>query len=164
MDWHIREAGSDDFDALAGLMFELQSYESRLHKGPKVSLESARKRLRSLMSKIQRQGGEIWLGFAPDGSLAGFLVGILSQENPADLNPDTSAARRDIGLISDLCVTEAYRGQGLAKRLVSEAELFFESQDCQAVSVANLCANMPAAQLYESLGYGVVFQWREKQL
>lgn len=160
VDWFIRESGPDDQADLVALMFELQSYEARLHRSEKITLDAAKARLRKLQTRVQQQGGEVWVGETPRGEIAGFLIGLLCQEDPA--NPH--GPRRDIGMISDLCVAEAYRGQGLAKRLMIEAELFFESQECQAISVANLRANAPAAQLYQALGYDVVFQWREKPL
>ena len=125
-----------------------------------VSLKSARTRLSKLQNRLNQNGGEIFVACSADDQLVGFLIAILCQEDPA--NPHSE--RREIGMISDLCVTESHRGLGIAKALIAQAEMFFQSQDCRAISVANLSSNVSAAKLYESLGYQVVFQWREKLL
>ena len=57
-----------------------------------------------------------------------------------------------IGHISGLMVDAAYRRQGIAKRLLAEAQAFFQQQGVAYFVVYTAVANHPALQFYEKSG------------
>lgn len=61
--------------------------------------------------------------------------------------------RREVAYLSNLAVDPAYRGLGLAKRLVEEAERMAAKWGCRSVALHCDPTNKPAMRLYQALGY-----------
>ncbi len=75
------------------------------------------------------------------------VVGLLS----CSLRPDLFHAA-DSCLVEDLVVREGRRGQGIGRALMSELFARLEARDCAEVSVGVMQDNLPAINLYRSLG------------
>lgn len=63
-------------------------------------------------------------------------------------------AARPLLNIHDVVVAPAFRGQGLARALVAEAETVARERGCAKLTLEVLEGNATAQRLYRSLGYG----------
>jgi ribosomal protein S18 acetylase RimI-like enzyme len=72
----------------------------------------------------------------------------------AQLYPSfSSLSMKHISILNDLFVNEGYRGQGVAKSLMSAAENFARETKCVQIVLATQISNIAAQSLYESCGY-----------
>jgi ribosomal protein S18 acetylase RimI-like enzyme len=79
-----------------------------------------------------------------DGQLAGFT----------QLYPSfSSVSMGQIWILNDLFVAEAYRGQGIAKQLMTAAENFARERGVIRVGLSTQVTNTSAQALYEARGY-----------
>ena len=79
-----------------------------------------------------------------------FIVAIIERVSPEGL---LSVVPTMPGRILELYVDEPYRGQGVATRLMQQAEKYLREQGCDALKVSVFAPNAPARHLYEKFGY-----------
>lgn len=65
----------------------------------------------------------------------------------------SSVSMKRVWILNDLFVDEGYRGQGVAKSLMSAAENFARETECVRIVLATQISNVAAQSLYESRGY-----------
>ncbi|MBE9168877.1 GNAT family N-acetyltransferase [Pleurocapsales cyanobacterium LEGE 06147] len=65
----------------------------------------------------------------------------------------SSVSMKRIWILNDLFVKEAYREKGVAKSLMSAAEIFARETGAVRIILATQISNIPAQALYESLDY-----------
>jgi len=70
----------------------------------------------------------------------------------------------EYGLVSDLVVAKNHRQQGVGKKPLQAAETYARSKDVKWLRIGVLAANYVAGNLYESLGFEVLYIEREKKL
>jgi GNAT superfamily N-acetyltransferase len=84
---------------------------------------------------------------------------LLAQENETvmgftQLYPSfSSVSMKPIWILNDLFVEEAYRKQGVAQQLMTEAEAFARETGAIRVTLSTQISNAVARSLYESCGY-----------
>jgi ribosomal protein S18 acetylase RimI-like enzyme len=89
------------------------------------------------------EGGFILIAEDARGAPAGMLIA-----GRADEGAFVLPRNRPHGEVSDLWVAPAARRQGLATRLLAEAERRFRAAGLRRMTIAALAANAPAAALY----------------
>ena len=80
----------------------------------------------------------------------GFVAGTIkkpTQEELLELVPSTR------GRITELYICPSYRKQGIATRLIQEAEKHFVQRGCDVVRIEVFVPNQEAHRLYKKLGY-----------
>lgn len=65
----------------------------------------------------------------------------------------SSVSMKRVWILNDLFVDEGYRGQGVAKSLMSAAENFARETECARIVLVTQISNVAAQSLYESRGY-----------
>lgn len=84
------------------------------------------------------------------GEIVGFVtVGRRATEDLSLLLPCCFAH------VGSVCVTEAFRGQGIGRELMAQAELWAAANGAAEVRLSVWSFNQPALRLYEELGYEV---------
>ena len=83
------------------------------------------------------------------GDLVGFVTVMLVDESHSLLQPMRYAR------IGSVCVTEALRGQGIGRKLMSLAEQWSVGQGAEDMRLNVWCFNESALALYKELGYQV---------
>lgn len=84
----------------------------------------------------------------------GKIIGAISiePENMLDELPcwQYRSGAREVGRV---VVAEAYRGRGIARKMLGEVEKIFQQSGCRAVHLLVACQNKPAIRTYEKAGY-----------
>jgi len=68
----------------------------------------------------------------------------------------SSRVRKDVGHVTQVCVTPALRGMGLGRLLMQQAAATLKRDGGTALSLTVTESNVAALKLYEELGFGVV--------
>ena len=82
-----------------------------------------------------------------EGAVLGYAICILQQVRNNPVLQD----RKEL-FLSDLCVEELYRGQGIAGPLFAYVKEFARAQGCQALTLNVWCGNDRAIRFYEKCG------------
>jgi ribosomal protein S18 acetylase RimI-like enzyme len=153
-----------DFDEkphLAGVracLIELQDFErsldSRIPSGAKIVDEY----IPQMLSRCVECDGKILVAELNE-EVAGFVT-IFAKVSSGEL------ADGDIeyGLISDIVVASKYRKQGIGKKLLAAAEEFARSSQVSSLRIGVLAKNHLADELYDSMGFEILYLEREKKL
>ncbi|MCA9973608.1 MAG: GNAT family N-acetyltransferase, partial [Anaerolineales bacterium] len=97
-----------------------------------------------LQSPLWRQG-QVIAAYTPAGEIAGSIM----------LYRDPQEAH---GVLDDVLVLPAWRGRGIARRLVGEGLRFFRARGVPEVRLEVRASNAPAVAAYRAMGYRVVNQ------
>jgi ribosomal protein S18 acetylase RimI-like enzyme len=143
----IRPANPLDRPQLREAVVELQEHERRLHATLLPGEQIADAYLEWMLMKAAATGTVLVAEI--DGAFAGFVAGWVEDEEKIAETPDS----RRFGLVSDICVLPAYRGQRLASRLLAAIERHLASKGITRVRLDVLAANAPARASYERSGY-----------
>lgn len=71
----------------------------------------------------------------------------------------SSVAMQRTYILNDLFVSEAFRKQGVARKLMLTAKAFAEKNGAYAIKLATAKANIAAKSLYDDLGYRQITQF-----
>ena len=85
----------------------------------------------------------------PDGRIAGFIV------NNAPVAAAAFSVTDDTGKMELIAVSSEFRKNGLAKKLMMEAERFYLRNGASAAEVVTQLDNTAACRLYERCGYTI---------
>jgi ribosomal protein S18 acetylase RimI-like enzyme len=125
----------------------LQDHERSLEPWLPPGEEMANDYVDFLRRNCLEHQGEILIGMVDD-EVAGFVC-VLTDVPPSE--PDESRAH--FAYVSDLFVHVNYRGLGLGRRLLQEAELVARSQGAHVLRIGVLARNGVARELYAKLGF-----------
>lgn len=145
----LRDANAADRETLWRFMASLQDFEAEYEPNRLPGSDMAEKHLDALLDWVDQHyaGGNVIaeidsipVGWAMFGVVTahGFMV------------PEE---HRLIGQLSDLWVEPDFRGRGIAKALIAEAEKRFREAGIRRMQIASISANTKAIDLYKSLGY-----------
>jgi len=115
----------------------------------KTDRETFEEQVAQQVTRLRREEGfpsKVFVARIGDGALAGF-VWVARTHND-------STGQLEASLLSQY-VAEPYRGQGLGRRLLEEAEQWARQQGLSRVSLSVGVHNTIEQRLYESLGYRV---------
>jgi ribosomal protein S18 acetylase RimI-like enzyme len=98
---------------------------------------------RFLKERFEKRDSTIFVA-----SIGGYTVGFIQ------LYPSfSSVSMKRVWILNDLFVDEDYRGNGVAKSLMSAAENFARETGSVRIVLATQISNVAAQSLYESRGY-----------
>ena len=126
----IRSATSEDADAMAGLLAELE------YPTPAGALPA---RLRA----VEAEGGAVFLAVGPDGAALG-LMSVASHS--------TIHAEAPVAYITALVTSAAARGKGVGRAMVSAAEQWAREKGCVRISVTSAEHRADAHAFYPRCG------------
>lgn len=140
----IREYTDDTYEALKGLVIELQDSLRAIEpevisSGEKVGDSYTQ----LLLDRIQKQQGKIFVARA-EGRIIGFAAVFVSKEPDEDIRCLS---------VSDLVVTKTHRGKGAGTRLLQEAEKHAHSLGLEYMRIGSLAKNERATRLYRTVGF-----------
>ncbi|MFW5832709.1 MAG: N-acetyltransferase family protein [Pseudomonadota bacterium] len=144
----IREARSDDQEALVGLMAELQEAERALEPDRAPGAEIARSHLHFLLGEVAATGGFVVVAEV-SGRVAGFLLILVETDGGTYVRPEC----RRHAAVADLVVTADARGRGIGRALLAAAEERVRTAGLASIRLALLADNAAAERLYRRLGY-----------
>ncbi len=138
----IRSFQAKDLPSLKILFIELQSYEKGLlpdRASGELIFDSY---WQELNNDIKEKNGDVVIA-----EMEGIVVGFIAYYLEKDILNEQGHL-----YISDLVVNKKYRGQGVAAKLMKNAEHFAKEKNTSTIRVAVL-ANNPSQSFYQKLGY-----------
>ena len=127
----IRPTTLDDAAAIASLAAQL---------GYTVTESDLGRRLAKL---VQQSDHGIYVAAAPSEEVVGWI----------HLYVDHSLLHNPLVALGGIVVDEAYRGKGIGRQLMEQAEIWGRAQGCTAVYLKSNVIRREAHAFYESLGY-----------
>ena len=146
---------------LAGVracLIELQDFERSLDPRIPSGAEIVDEYIPQMLSRCIECEGKILVAEVNE-EVAGFVT-IFAKISSGEL------ADGDIeyGLISDIVVASKYRRQGIGKDLLAAAEEYARSSEVKSLRIGVLAENHIADELYDSMGFEILYLEREKKL
>ena len=153
-----------DFDEkthLAGVqacLIELQDFERSLDPRIPSGAEIVDEYIPQMLDRCIECDGKILVAELNE-EVVGFAT-VLARVSSGEL------ADGDIeyGLVSDIVVASKHRNQGIGKKLLAAAEEYARSSDLQSLRIGVLADNHLADELYDSMGFEILYVEREKKL
>lgn len=133
----VRPAKAGDLDALTGLLQVLFSLEHDFT----FDAAKARRGLRLVWEKEDA----LLLAAEADGQVIG-MCSVQTLISTAEGGP--------VGLVEDLVIAETWRGRGIGRLLLNEAESWAAARGLTRLQLLADSANRPALDFYERLGWG----------
>jgi GNAT superfamily N-acetyltransferase len=145
----VRTAVPADRDAVVALIRALNIYEAAITGDRLVSQAAAEAYYAGLIDRIARQDGRL-LAAAAGRSVVGIL-GLIVQEDQVFVREEV----RRHGYVSDLVVDETWRGRGVGRLLLGEAERLTREKGLNRLVIGVMAGNDGAERLYAELGFAV---------
>ncbi len=98
------------------------------------------------LPEVAAEKGKVLLAFWNDMP-AGYLIATIHTSTSLYRIPHTN------GIIDGLHVREAFRGKGIATKLIAAIEAYFREQHCTHCEVGALFSNEPARAFYRKQGF-----------
>src|SRR5215207_1836663 len=145
----IRTATAADRDALVDLIQALNTYEAAITGDRLVTRAAAEGYYIGLIERVAKQEGRIIVAKG-DRRVVGML-GLIVQEDQVFVREDV----RRHGYVCDLVVDEAWRGKGIGRLLMAEAERHTREKGLKRLVIGVMAGNDGAERLYGELGFSV---------
>ncbi|MCB9452070.1 MAG: GNAT family N-acetyltransferase [Anaerolineaceae bacterium] len=142
----IRPVSRSEADTVAQLWAELVAYHTALdpalpHPTPDGRQQYARRIIQRLNDSYTRV-----LVAEVNHEIVGYVMGVIM-----DLMPDIFN-QEPVGFIADIAITEAYRRQGIGRRLVEELIIWFQEHHITAYDWHVAAQNIAGQRFWESVG------------
>lgn len=156
MDWTIRRAAAEDYEAVR----ELMALDFEFHRDARPDYFQARSEYaRADFDALCAQEASIaWVAEAGGRAVALCFGRIFATEEN-----DFCRARR-IAMIEDLVTLPAHRGRGMARALIETAREQAARAGAQAVELCVWGFNERAARLYAGMGFALQYARMEMKL
>lgn len=145
-DFSIRSFSEYDADAVKNLIVILQNcektFDSHRLDGPKI----AERYFTEIRTKSQQRRGQIFVAVANE-TIIGFTCVWIEKDD------ETITDIPEWGYLSDLVVAENYRGKGVGRALIKEAENFIKKSGHNYLKMEVVDKNTLAKKMYLSLGF-----------
>jgi ribosomal protein S18 acetylase RimI-like enzyme len=145
----LRTATAADRDALVDLIRALNIYEAAITGDRLVTRAAAEGYYIGLVERVAKQEGRLIVAEA-DRRVIGML-GLIVQEDQVFVREDV----RRHGYVCDLVVDEHWRGRGIGRLLMAEAERHTREKSLKRLVVGVMAGNDSAERLYAELGFSV---------
>lgn len=142
-----RPAIPADQDAIVGLIQVLNTHEQALSGDRLTTRAAAEAHYAALLARIAQQDGRL-LAADAQGRVVGAL-GLVVQDDPPFIRADV---RRHV-YVTDLVVDPNWRGQGIGRLLLAEAEAIARRKGLKRLVIGVLAGNDGAARLYQGFGF-----------
>ncbi|MET0428668.1 MAG: GNAT family N-acetyltransferase [Microvirga sp.] len=143
----LRAAVPSDREAVVEFIHQLNVFETALTGDRRVDYGAARSYYGELQQRISRNGGRIVLALAERQVVA--AMGFSLDEDAAYIVDEV----RRHGTVTDLVVAEAWRGRGVGRLLLQEAERLTRAAGYKRLLIGALAANARARRIYEDFGF-----------
>jgi ribosomal protein S18 acetylase RimI-like enzyme len=145
----VRTALAADREAIVGLIRALNIHEAAITRDRLVTHSAADAYYLALLDRIARQEGRL-LAAEAEAAVVGML-GLIVQEDQVFVRADL----RRHGYVSDLVVDAAWRGKGVGRLLIGEAERLTREKGLKRLVIGVMAGNAGAERLYGELGFSV---------
>lgn len=147
----IREYKETDQSAVTELLVQLQSHLVSIdNECVQILLDEYRREyLSRLLTNISQNSGKLFVA-ENDDSLLGMVAGIIEPKDEEDKLTNRCPIR---GKVLELVVSEKMRSNGVGAALLKTMEFYFETQNCEFISVDVFVPNAGAVQFYEQNSY-----------
>ncbi len=143
----LRTARPADRDAVVELIHRLNLFEADLVGDRRRDYGAAQAYYDELQQRLSRRQGRIVL--AEEGGVVVAAMGFSIDEDAAYVTDDV----RRHGTVTDLIVHEDWRGRGVGRLLLQEAERLTREAGLTRLFIGALVANEPACRIYENFGF-----------
>lgn len=143
----IRTARPTERDAAVDLLQALNAFEAPLTGDRLMGRAAADAYYAVLLRRIAEQQGRLLVAEA-EGRLVG-LMGFVVEEDEPYVRPDL----RRRGFVTDLVVEEDWRGRGIGRMLLAEAERLARQKGLARLALGVVAGNEPAARAYAAAGF-----------
>jgi GNAT superfamily N-acetyltransferase len=143
----LRTARLDDRETVIDLLQVLNAHEAALTGDRKRDRGAAASYHDDLLQRLAKRQGRIVLAEAEGVVVA--AMGFCLDEDAAYVTDDV----RRHGTVTDLVVQEEWRGRGIARTLLAEAERLTREAGLRRLMIAALVANEKAERTYRSFGF-----------
>ena len=155
----IRDYDQDtDFDGVRTCMVELQDFERRIDPRRPTGDEIADAYISDALSKCATCHGRLFVA-DEEGVIAGSVT-VLARMRSGDLDDGDF----EYAYVADLVVREGYRGRGIGRQLMAQAERYARDEGAKWLRVGVLAENEGARQLYKTSGFSELYIQFEKKL
>jgi ribosomal protein S18 acetylase RimI-like enzyme len=137
-----------DMDVLIRFVSAIQEHERLYVPELKSGDEIGRDYAQLLLKKVSRQNGLILMAHKAK-SIIGFISGWIGRDDDPLLQEKYS----DHAYVSDIFVSEAHRGQGVAQELLKTLEEEMAKRGCKRIRVCSKASNAHAVGLYRNSDY-----------
>lgn len=143
----VRTALPAERDAVIDLIQALIAVEARL-TGDRLTERAAAEAYHAvLLRRIAAQEGRLLVAEA-DGRIVG-LMGWIVDEDEVTVRADV----RRRGFVTDLVVADGWRGQGIGRMLLAQAERLTREKGLKRLALGVVAGNDPAERLYGRAGF-----------
>lgn len=142
----IRRATDADHPALRRAIRALNAYEDPISHDRDMSEAAADACLAQLLRRIA-DGGAAFVAEA-QGDVIGHLFCVIE-----DAPPYVRAEVRRLAVIADAFVVEAWRGRGVFRALLAEADAHARAAGCRRVLIGALSGNGRTERIYRAAGF-----------
>lgn len=146
-DLSLRTALPRDRDAVVDLILMLNLYEADLVGDRKRDRKAAMAYHEELLQRLAKRDGRIVLAEV-DGAIVG-AMGFSLDEDAAYVTDDV----RRHGTVTDLIVHDEWRGRGIGRALLIEAERLTREAGLTRLMIGVLVANDKAERTYRAFGF-----------
>jgi GNAT superfamily N-acetyltransferase len=143
----LRTARPADRDAVIELIHRLNLFEADLAGDRRRDYGGAMGYYDELLQRLSRRQGRVVL--AEEGGIVIAAMGFSIDEDAAYVAEDV----RRHGTVTDLIVHEGWRGRGVGRMLLAEAERLTREAGLKRLFIGALVANEPACRIYENFGF-----------
>lgn len=143
----LRTATLADRDAAIDLILLLNRFEADLTGDRKRDRSAAAAYYDELQNRLASRGGRMVLAEAEGHAVA--LMGFSLDEDAAYVTDDV----RRHGTVTDLVVAEEWRGRGIGRMMLEEAERLTREAGLKRLVIGALVANEKAERAYRAFGF-----------
>ena len=143
----MRPALAKDRDAVVELIHRLNVFEADLTGDRRRDYSAAEGYYDELMQRLSRRKGRIIL--AEEGGIAVGAMGFSLDQDAAYITDSV----RNHGTVTDLIVREEWRGRGVGRMLLAEAERLTRAAGLRRLFIGVLVANEAAERTYRNFGF-----------
>ncbi len=142
----VRLGRATDLPAVGDLWAELIDFHITRDRRFLTARNARESFVRHLSGTILRSPDHAVFVAEVDGRIAGFLVAKVEYGGPIFLNPN-------FGYITDACVDEAFRRQGIGHHLFGAAKSWFRARGLTNIRVSVATENPVACSFWRDLGF-----------
>ncbi len=143
MSWRIDKAKEDDIDALVCLSLEGSAFQNQF-LGDYFDVQDKAFEQDFFYKALKDADKELFVA-KKQGTVVGMCL-ISYHEKPW-------LQLKKVCQIDNICVNEAYRGQGIGRALVEAACAEAKKQDIQHITLGVFCKNEGAISFYQKVGF-----------
>ena len=143
----LRPYRSDDLSAVRRCVIELQEFERTIDPRLRPGHEMAVPYWEQVLKRCRESNGQAFVA-VDDREVVG-LIAVLAAEPFTELDDPPGT----YGLVTDLVVLTPYRGRGVGRMLLAQAETFAQAAGATELRIGALAANAGALRLYVACGF-----------